>query len=94
MIGIKLNNMAYEQDIRELLMAFYPGETFEYQGGDPSHSSQKQADVTVEGLLSQDRTRFSLELSFSGSSQFYGFRNLPEDIEEEARQLEAIVCGL
>ena len=34
MIGIKLNNMAYEQDIRELLMAFYPGETFEYQGGD------------------------------------------------------------
>ncbi len=88
MIGIKLNNMAYEQDIRELLMAFYPGETFEYQGGDLPHSSQKQADVTVEGILSQDRTRFSLELSFCGSSQFYGFRNLPEDIEEEARQLE------
>ncbi len=88
MIGIKLNNMAYEQDIRELLMAFYPGETFEYQGGDLPHSSQKQADITVEGILSQDRTRFSLELSFCGSSQFYGFRNLPEDIEEEARQLE------
>ena len=27
MIGILLNDTAYEQDIRELLMAFYPGET-------------------------------------------------------------------
>ena len=25
MIGILLNDSAYEQDIRELLMAFYPG---------------------------------------------------------------------
>ena len=31
MIGIHLNDMSYEQDIRELLMAFYPGETFEYE---------------------------------------------------------------
>ena len=28
MIGILLNDSAYEQDIRELLMAFYPGQTF------------------------------------------------------------------
>lgn len=80
MIGIQLNDMAYEQDIRELLMAFYPGETFDYKEG--------QAALTVEGLLSQDRTRFLLTLSFSGSSQFYAFRNLPEEIEEEARHLE------
>ena len=30
MIKIQLNDMSYEQDVRELLMAFYPGETFEY----------------------------------------------------------------
>ena len=28
MIGILLNNLSFEQDIRELLMAFYPGESF------------------------------------------------------------------
>lgn len=35
MIGILLEDCAFEQDIRELLMAFYPGETFvhEEQGG-------------------------------------------------------------
>lgn len=31
MIGILLKDKAYEQDIRELLMAFYPGESFVYQ---------------------------------------------------------------
>lgn len=31
MIGILLNDAAYEQDIRELLMAFYPGETFVHE---------------------------------------------------------------
>ena len=33
MIGIILNDNAYEQDIRELLMAFYPGQPFSYQPG-------------------------------------------------------------
>ena len=31
MIGILLNDTAYEQDIRELLMAFYPGEAFTHK---------------------------------------------------------------
>ena len=35
MIGIRLNDMSYEQDIRELLMAFYPGETFVYEEAKP-----------------------------------------------------------
>ena len=34
MIGILLNDTAYEQDIRELLMAFYPGETFVHEKQD------------------------------------------------------------
>ena len=31
MIGIILNDNGYEQDIRELLMAFFPGEPFVHQ---------------------------------------------------------------
>lgn len=31
MIGIILDSQSFEQDIRELLMAFYPGETFEHE---------------------------------------------------------------
>ncbi|RGY99123.1 coproporphyrinogen dehydrogenase HemZ [Clostridium sp. AM58-1XD] len=34
MIGLLLNDRSYEQDIRELLMAFYPGETFVYEKND------------------------------------------------------------
>ena len=47
MIGILLNDTSYEQDIRELLMAFYPGETFAHE---------KQEDVTyyIEGNYAAD----------------------------------------
>ena len=31
MTGILLNDASYEQDIRELLMAFYPGESFVHE---------------------------------------------------------------
>ena len=31
MIGILLKDSSYEQDIRELLMAFYPGESFAHE---------------------------------------------------------------
>ena len=34
MIGIILDDNAYEQDIRELLMAFYPGETYIHEERD------------------------------------------------------------
>ena len=57
MIGILLNDTAYEQDIRELLMAFYPGETFVHE---------KQDDVTfyIEGTRTEDgeETRFRLQV--------------------------------
>ena len=43
MIGILLNDTAYEQDIRELLMAFYPGETF-------VHEKQDDVDFYVERM--------------------------------------------
>ena len=53
MIGILLNDTSYEQDIRELLMAFYPGESFAHE---------KQEDVTyyIEGIYSGET--FTLKL--------------------------------
>ena len=42
MIGILLKDASYEQDIRELLMAFYPGETF-------AHERTEEAALYVEG---------------------------------------------
>lgn len=58
MIGILLNDTAYEQDIRELLMAFYPGETF-------VHEKQDDVDFYVEGTCSQnaDETKFGLKIT-------------------------------
>ena len=48
MVGIVLNDNAYEQDIRELLMAFCPGEEIVHE----AHPSLR---FCVEGILSEDR---------------------------------------
>ena len=48
MIGILLNDNAYEQDIRELLMAFYSGETFAHQKG-------AEVSFYVEGTVNETR---------------------------------------
>lgn len=53
MIGILLNDSAYEQDIRELLMAFFPGETF-------VHEMEEGLAVTLYGTLAEDRESFSM----------------------------------
>lgn len=53
MIGILLNDHAYEQDIRELLMAFYPGETFVYE-------EKPEALFYLKGRVSEDRKSFQL----------------------------------
>ena len=60
MIGILLNDNSYEQDIRELLMAFYPGETFAHE---------KQDDVTfyIEGTYSDET--FTLKMIDNGAVQ-------------------------
>ena len=64
MIGILLNDSAYEQDIRELLMAFYPGQTF-------AHEMQEDLDFFVEGTVNEERTEFTLCLGYFGSSSFH-----------------------
>lgn len=53
MIGILLNDNAYEQDIRELLMAFYPGETFAHQKG-------AEVSFYVEGTVNATRDQFTI----------------------------------
>ncbi|MCI8517636.1 MAG: coproporphyrinogen dehydrogenase HemZ [Hungatella sp.] len=55
MIEILLNDRAYEQDIRELLMAFYPGETYAYE---PSEGAL----FAVEGMIDEGRKEFSLKV--------------------------------
>ena len=46
MIGILLNDNSYEQDIRELLMAFFPGETF-------AHEKQDDVALYIEGTYAE-----------------------------------------
>lgn len=64
MIGILLNDNGYEQDIRELLMAFYPGETFVHEEQD----DQEHVRFYAEGEVNQERQVFSLSLRFPGAS--------------------------
>ncbi len=83
MIGILLNDNAYEQDIRELLMAFYPGETF-------AHEKQDGLLFSVEGTLSEDRRHFKLITVHYGSSAFHAIR---EDVLEPALKAEWRAAG-
>ncbi len=55
MTGILLNDSLFEQDIRELLMAFYPGETF-------CLKEEPDMDTYVRGVWNEDMS--SLTLSF------------------------------
>lgn len=72
MIEILLNDKAYEQDIRELLMAFYPGETFLYE-------PDARSDFSVEGMVDGTRRYFYLKI-VSHRRQEYPV--LPADIGE------------
>jgi len=71
MIGIILNDNAYQQDIRELLMAFYPGEGFVYE-------EQPGLLFCVRGSLSPERTRFYLDID-------PGYASDPIPVEYEDR---------
>lgn len=60
MIAILLNDNSFEQDIRELLMAFYPGSSF-------THEEDENADVVVKGEREGDY--FSLSLAKKGDQE-------------------------
>ncbi len=48
MIGLLIQDNAYEQDIRELLMSFYPGETY-------AHEVKEDVDFYVQTQLERGR---------------------------------------
>ena len=49
MIGLLIQDNAYEQDIRELLMSFYPGETY-------AHEVKEGVDFYVQTIVSSGST--------------------------------------
>lgn len=78
MIAILLNDQAYEQDIRELLMAFYPGESFVYE-------RDEDAAIAVVGQLSEDGLSYKLFLVARGKMDFHLWDGaLPEELREFA----------
>lgn len=82
-IGILLNDPAYEQDIRELLMAFYPGAEF-------AHEKEEGLDFSVEGILSEDRKQFELQTVSYGCSSFHALSK--EAIEPEMQKEWEAAC--
>ncbi len=82
MIEIRLNDNAYEQDIRELLMAFYPGEGFVYT------PEREDIRLTVEGMVSGDRRSFRLRLIVHDGAGTHVPRELPPALEEEIRRAD------
>ncbi len=59
MIGILLNDHAYEQDIRELLMAFFPGRDFVYE-------ELPDLELCLVGRLNENRDQFRMQMIFRG----------------------------
>lgn len=59
MIGIILNDNAYEQDIRELLMAFFPGRDFVYE-------EVPGLELCLVGRLNESRNQFRMQMIFRG----------------------------
>ncbi len=92
MIEICLNDYAFEQDIRELLMAFYPGEKFVYReaGEDSLRPGDRAAGdtvrLTMEGLVSPDRQSYILNLISHGTYTFHGFTDLHWALQMELEQ--------
>ncbi|MCI8865839.1 MAG: coproporphyrinogen dehydrogenase HemZ [Lachnospiraceae bacterium] len=83
MIGILLNDNAYEQDIRELLMAFFPGEDFVYEAA-------PALEFCVSGILNQERTKFQLQVIFRGKRSWYLWDATPAEKKEWDRFDEPI----
>ncbi len=85
MIGIFLNDNAFEQDIRELLMAFYPGEGFWYRKPGEKEPKELSSPLSfaVEGVWNEDRTELDLHLINYGSAVSFDIKNLQPELEKE-----------
>ena len=77
MLGILLNDTSYEQDIRELMMAFYPGESFAHE---------KQDDVTfyIEGIYADAESAETGDISMDGATGTFTLRVIDNgEVQEE-----------
>ncbi|MCD8082388.1 MAG: coproporphyrinogen dehydrogenase HemZ [Clostridiales bacterium] len=66
MIGILLNDASYEQDVRELLMAFFPRRTF-------THKAQDMPEIAAVGELDEERRHLRFYLA-EGADEEAGTR--------------------
>lgn len=63
-IKLQLEDGAFEQDIRELLMAFYPGAVFQYENqGFPKGKGEKESepDFIVSGRFLEEKRKYELK---------------------------------
>ena len=75
MIGILLDDNAFEQDIRELLMAFYPGETF-------VHEEKPEVSFYPECKKNPEQTGYEIRDISCGTSTFHAFDVDKEEMSE------------
>lgn len=75
MIGIILNDNAYEQDIRELLMAFFPGRSF-------VHEMLPGLELCLIGDLDESRSWFRMQVVFWGEYSHLIWGNTPAEQRE------------
>lgn len=81
MLGILLNDASYEQDIRELMMAFYPGESF-------AHEMREDVAFYIEGTYGSDDGSFCLKVIDGGKVQ--DERRFPIDYKNRLEAKTAI----
>ena len=74
MIGLLLEDNAFEQDIRELLMAFYPGETY-------VHEEKPDVSFYVECKKNEEQTGYELNVTSCGPAEFHAGRPVPIDAD-------------
>lgn len=93
MIGILLNDNSYEQDIRELLMAFYPGETF-------AHEKKEDVTLYIEGTYSDAEALGNFTLKVIDHDEIQAEKTFPLDYKnrleaktEIKRELYDILSG-
>ena len=104
-IGLQLEEMAFEQDIRELLMAFYPGASFWYPEKGKSQSASKgehsqekeeeqEPDLMVTGRFLRERTEYQLEVERRRERLLAGQLQEKDWKEGEAKLSPVIQRGL
>ena len=89
MIAILLNDASFEQDIRELLMAFYPGETFTHK-----EEEAGEAELIVRGTREGDS--FSLDVTpvkKDGSEKVISMREIRASFGAQPSEGECPECS-